>query len=164
MIEFALALALARSPVVESASMPRRGVLVPGESLAGVRLGDTASRVRARLGSRYRVCDWCTERTWYFTLEQTSDEPLGVAVSFRHGRVGAVFTLGAPSGWRTREGLRLGDSLDRVRELYGVVSWKPCIGYVAMSMRRGGVVTSIYTTGESVYGFALTRLDEPICQ
>ena len=36
--------------------------------------------------------------------------------------------------------------------------------YRALSMRRPGVVTSIYAAGESVYGFALTRPGEPICQ
>jgi hypothetical protein len=97
-------------------------------------------------------------------FEEATGEPLGVGVSFRRGRVGAVFTLGTPTGWRTPEGLRLGDAVGRVGELYGAVSWKACIGYVALSMRRGGVVTSIYASGDSVYGFALTRADEPICQ
>ena len=34
----------------------------------------------------------------------------------------------------------------------------------AMSMRKGNPVTSIYTTGQAVYGFALTARAEPICQ
>ena len=38
-----------------------------------------------------------------------------------------------------------------------------CIGYGAMSMRTGQAVTSIYTTGEAVYGFALSRPSEPVC-
>jgi hypothetical protein len=31
-------------------------------------------------------------------------------------------------------------------------------------MRKGNLVTSIYTTGQVVYGFALTASAEPICQ
>jgi hypothetical protein len=156
-LTFALA-AASSSPAV--ASLPQHGVLVPGKSLAGVRLGDTASAVRARWGTRYRLCDRCAERTWYYTHRQAT----GVGVSFRRGRVSTVFTLGSPQGWRTREGLRLGDGIDRVDGLYAGLSWKACIGYVALSMRQAAAVTSIYTTGESVYGFALTRPGEPICQ
>jgi hypothetical protein len=32
-----------------------------------------------------------------------------------------------------------------------------------MTMRTNSAVTAIYTTGESVYGFALTRPTEPVC-
>ena len=34
----------------------------------------------------------------------------------------------------------------------------------ALSSRGPTAVTSIYTYGESVYGFALTRPSEPVCQ
>jgi len=139
-------------------------VLVPGTSLAGVRLGATKAAVRASWGGGYSVCDVCAERTWFFTYERTTGEPLGAGVSFRHGRASAIFTLGAPAGWRTREGLRLGDGIERVQALYGGLVWKACIGYQALTMRRPGVVTSIYASGESVYGFALTRPGEPICR
>ena len=36
--------------------------------------------------------------------------------------------------------------------------------YGAVSIRRPGVVASIYTYGDSVYGFALTLPTEPVCQ
>ena len=68
------------------------------------------------------------------------------------------------AGWRTQEGLRLGEGIERAQELYGGLAWKACIGYQALSMRRAGVVTSIYASGESVYGFALTRPGDPICR
>jgi hypothetical protein len=154
----ALAFAIAAS------SVPQHGVLVPGKSLAGVALGDTPSAVRARLGDRYRVCGRCRERTWYYLGEPADGDPSGVGFSFRHGRVSAVFTLGAPPGWRTRGGLRVGDDVTRVRALYGDVALTVCIGYRALSMRRADAVTSIYATGESVYGFALTRPGEPVCR
>ena len=164
MIRLALALALAASSSPASAGLPKHGVLVPGKSLAGVRLGATGTAVRARLGSDYWICDQCSETTWYFTYEHVTGEPFGVGVSFRRARVDAIFTLGSPRGWRTREGLLLGDGIDRAQALYGGLTWKACIGYRALSMRRAGVVTSIYAAGESVYGFALTRPGEPICQ
>jgi hypothetical protein len=163
-IRLALALALAASSSPASARLPKHGVLVPGKTLAGVRLGATGPAVRARLGSDYWMCDQCSETTWYFTDERATGEPFGVGVSFRRARVDAIFTLGSPRGWRTREGLLLGDGIDRAQALYSRLTWKACIGYRALSMRRPGVVTSIYAAGESVYGFALTRPGEPICQ
>jgi hypothetical protein len=163
-IRLALAFALAASSGPAAASLPRNGVLVPGKSLAGVRLGDTAARVQGRWGAGYRICGRCTTRTWYFAHEPATGEPYGAGVSFVGGRVTAVFTLGSPRGWRTREGLRLGDGLDRAHELYGTLAWRACIGYLALSMRGAGVVTSIYATGESIYGFALTRPGKPVCQ
>lgn len=154
----ALALALAAS------SVPQHGMLVPGKSLAGVALGDMPSAVRAHWGAHYRVCGRCRERTWYYLADPATGDPSGVGVSFSRGRASAVFTLGSPPGWRTREGLRLGDDVARVRTLYGDVTPTVCIGYRALTMRRGGAVTSIYAVGESVYGFALTRPGEPVCR
>src|SRR5262249_248727 len=158
-IRVLLAVALA-APSGAAAGVPRHGVLVPGRSLAGVQLGDTARTVRARWGSHYRVCARCAEPTWYFTDAFAQ----GVGVSFRSGGAAALFTLGSPRGWRTRDGLRLGDGLERVHALYTGLSWLECIGYVALSMRGPGAVTSIYATGDSVYGFALTRPGQSICK
>src|SRR4051812_21580568 len=145
MIRLALTFALVASSGSAAASLPRHGVLVPGKSLAGVGLGATPSAVRARWGTRFRTCDRCAERTWYYTYSRAT----GVGVSFRRGRVSTVFTLGSPQGWRTREGLRLGDAIDRVDELYGGLPWKACIGYSALTMRSARVVTAIYASGES---------------
>lgn len=152
----ALALAGASPPAV-----PAHGVLVPGRSLAGVRLGDTQAQVRARLGSRYRLCDTCTRTTWYF---KRGDESLVLAVSFRRGLVTSVFTLGSPLGWRTPEGLVVGQGIDRVQALYGTLDWRVCLGYGALSKARGNEVTTIYTSGDVVYGFALSRPVEPVCR
>jgi hypothetical protein len=159
-IRLALAAALTASSAHAASSLPRHGVLVPGKSLAGVALGATPTTVRARWGANYRVCGRCAETTWYFTFAQAT----GVGVSFRGGHASAVFTLGSPAGWRTRDGLRVGDALDRVQALYGTLSWRPCIGYQALSRRQAAAVTSIYATGDSVYGFALTRPREPVCR
>ena len=136
--------------------------MTPGKSLGGVRLGDTTVAVTERWGSRHGLCALCTRTTWLYTYR--GQGPAGAAVSFRNGRVSAVFTLGVPRGWRTSRGVALGDPAERVHAVYGRLPWSRCIGYGALSIRRPGVVTSIYTYGESVYGFALTLPSEPVCQ
>jgi hypothetical protein len=171
-VTLALALALALPQHTASSAgvtLPLRGVLVPGKSLAGVRLGDSVNTVTSAWGKRYRVCATCNERTsgrktWFYTY-LTNAQSLGAAVTFgKQGKVVAVFTLGSPAGWRTQEGLQLGEQIDRVQDLYGTLNWRVCIGYGALSMRKPGIVTSIYTNGEAVYGFALTAPTEPVCQ
>ena len=163
-----LALALACVPAAFAArsanqpKLPSRGVLHPGLSLAGVHIGDTVATVKRTWGSNYKLCPDCKTPTWYFFYP--TGEPLGAAVKFKAGRVVAVFTLGAPNGWHTAEGLLMGEQIGKASELYGSLGWKGCIGYGAMSMRHGNIVTSIYTTGEAVYGFAITALAEPVCQ
>jgi hypothetical protein len=165
MLAAALALTLlVSSPAsadVSTAALPVRGVLVPGESLGGVRLGDTAAAVRARWGSRFSRCAVCRRTTWLYTYPSG---PRGAAVSFAGGRVNAVFTLGVPRGWRTTRGVALGDPAEKIQATYGRLAWSRCIGYGALSIRSRRVVSSIYTYGESVYGFALTRPGEPVCQ
>jgi hypothetical protein len=162
-IGVALVLALSLSGgSTASAALPKQGVLAPHRSLAGVRLGDTQAAVRARWGRSYRLCTVCARPTWMYTYRTGS--PVGAAVTFRGGRVAAVFTLGSPLGWRTTKGLAVGDDSDTVDDVYGRLTWHRCLGYGALSMRRGSVVTSIYTEGEKVYGFALTRPGEPVCQ
>jgi outer membrane protein assembly factor BamE (lipoprotein component of BamABCDE complex) len=151
-------------------NLPQRGVLVPGKSLAGVKLGDTEAQVRKLWGSNFKACgDPCTGKTWFYTYQTA--ESLGVAVTFKKEKVVALFTLGSPAGWRTTEGLRLGEGIDKVNAIYGSLKWKVCIGYGALSMRATQsakspvkTVTSIYTNGEAVYGFALTLPSEPVCQ
>jgi len=163
-VAIALALALpAAAPATQAAqaAVPAKGVLSPGKSLGGVKLGDTTAAVRARWGSRYELCRVCERTTWLYT---SPARRTGAAVSFRSGRVTAVFTLGSPAGWRTTQGLELGDATTHAMDLYKGFAWNRCIGYGALSLRGRNVVTSIYTYGESVYGFALTRPSEPVCQ
>jgi len=163
-LAIALTLLVSAPAGAESAStaLPTRGVLTPGKSLGGVKLGDTQAAVRARWGRAYTRCAVCRRPTWLYTYP--SGGPRGAAVTFRNGRVAAVFTLGVPRGWRTTRGVFLGDPADKVQAVYGSLPWSRCIGYGALSIRRTGVVSSIYTYGESVYGFALTRPGDPVCQ
>jgi hypothetical protein len=144
-------------------SLPAKGVLVPGKSLAGVRLGDGKARVTELWGTTHTVCDWCRSETWFFTYEEPY--ALGAAVTFVNERAVAVFTLGAPAGWRSTDGLKLGEYSDRIAQLYPQLRWRTCIGYQAVSRRSAnGVVTSIYSDGQTVYGFALTHPSQPVCQ
>jgi hypothetical protein len=158
----ALGQGAAAAPLTAKAGLPAHGVLTPGLSLAGVHIGDTVAEVKGLWGSNYKVCRDCESPTWFYLY--TRGEPLGAGVRFKGGRVVAAFTLGAPTGWRTREGLLVGEQIDRVPDLYGSLGWHACIGYGAMTMRRGSIVTSIYTTGQVVYGFAITAPSEPVCQ
>lgn len=155
-------LALALTLLLPGPALPQHGVLAPGQHLGGVRLGQTQAQVKARWGSRYTRCAVCTRPTWLYSYPSRSST--GAAVSFRNGRVAAVFTLGVPRGWRTSGGVALGDPADKVHAVYGSLPWSRCIGYGAVSIRRPGVVASIYTYGDSVYGFALTLPSEPVCQ
>jgi hypothetical protein len=143
--------------------LPARGILLPGKSLGGAKLGMTMKQVTDLWGKNYKLCprSTCSYPTWYYIYPK--GEPLGASVRFRDGRVVTIFTLGSPTGWRTSEGLLVGEQIDRINQLYGKLTWSVCIGYGAMSMRTPEAVTSIYTTGASVYGFALSRPSEPVC-
>jgi hypothetical protein len=144
--------------------LPKHGVLQFGKKLAGIGIGDTDSKVRALWGTKYEVCPNCSSETWYYLYGKS--DPLGAGVTFKAGRVVAVYTLGAPMGWRTTDGLVVGDQVARAKSLYGSFAWHVCFGYVAMTKPAGSTKTSIYLnmTGDAVAGFALTARSEPVCQ
>ena len=155
--------AMAAPTKADASALPVRGILHPGKSLAGIQLGDSMARVKQVWGHNYKVCQGkqCPYPTWYYIYPK--GEPLGASVRFKNGKVVTIFTLGSPIGWRTAEGLIIGEQVDRIAQLYGKLTSNVCIGYGAMTMRTNSAVTAIYTTGESVYGFALTRPTEPVC-
>jgi hypothetical protein len=164
-----IALSVFVPSAVAARALPTRGVLTPGQSLGGIKIGMTMAQVKTVWGLNYKLCprsSACTltktDQVWDYIYER--GEPLGAAVRFRKGVVTAVFTLGSPAGWHTQQGLGVGEQVEKANELYGQLAWHVCTGYGAMSMRNGNTVTSIYTTGENVYGFALTAPTEPICQ
>ena len=161
-IALALALSSPAAATAAAPALPKQGVLVPGKSLGGIRLGDTSAQVRRRWGGGFRLCTVCHRKTWMYTYR--SGSPVGAAVSFRRDRVAAIFTLGAPIGWRTSQGILVGGDANEVDEVYGAAAWSRCVGYGALSYRSTDAVTSIYTSGEVVYGFALARRSEPVCQ
>jgi hypothetical protein len=145
------------------AALPRRGVLVNGRSLAGVRLGDTPAQVRALWGHNFTRCHGCKPQMWFYFLP--TGDPVGAGVEFRGGRVVAVFTLGGPTGWHTETGLKVGQMLNPFNDPNDPSKWKSCAGFSAKSApTTGNAVTSILTQGQSVYGFALTRPSISPCQ
>jgi hypothetical protein len=151
----ALAAALA-APVAQA--LPRFGVLVPGRSLAGVRLGDTAASVKGRLGRFYGTCRACSVPTLYFTYKPFTQQ--GLAVELRGGRVAAVYTLWEPPLWRTSSGLRLGAPERTVPVLRAVA----CSGYNAFVATSRRVQTAYYVVDGKLWGFGLLRPGLSVCR
>jgi hypothetical protein len=145
-----------------SAAAPRAGVLVPGRSLGGLELGATPSDVRAAWGPRHGTCRGCRKATWYFNFDRF--EPEGVGVTFERGRVVAIFTIWAPSGWRTSRGLAIGDDAVRVAALHRSLVRVNCGTYYALTQNGRRAVTAIYVHDEKVWGFGLSRPREPVCR
>jgi hypothetical protein len=129
------------------AALPAAAVFVPGRSLAGVRLGDTAAQVRRHLGADYGVCRGCATTTWYFTYRRFDDK--GLAVELTRGRVSAVYTLWKPDGWHSSTGVRLGDPQGRAGPAITVT----CAGYSALV--HGS--TAYFVVDGNIWGFALFR-------
>lgn len=150
----------ARTAVMHSQAgiFPVRGVLVPGKSLGGIRLGDDGGKVLTLWGRDYTMLPG-QPMTWLY-MSPTGD-PYGAGVSFREGKVTAIFTLGGITGWHRSDGVHVGELLQTFNAPNGKTT--ACSGYGAISTRSGGAVTSILTIGQAVYGFALTRPSEPIC-
>jgi hypothetical protein len=148
-----LVLALLLLAPAATAAPPQAGLLVPGESLGGIRLGMTPAQVKAAWGARFGRCRSCTQQTWYFTYRAFS--PQGAAVEFRNGRVAAILTLWSPRGWRTSRGLRVGDGAERITALYPGLRRTECGSYRAHVLRRGRVASVFYEAGGRVWGFGL---------
>jgi hypothetical protein len=146
-----------------AAAPPKTAVLVPGRSLGGVSLGMTQAQVRAAWGSRFGVCRDCGARTaWYFNRERF--RPQGAGVELRRGRVVSVFTLWRPPGWRTSDGLTLGEPEARITETYDALTRVECGGYSALLLRTARTVTAFYVYEGRLWGFGLTRPDALVCR
>lgn len=143
-------------------AVPHAGVVLPGKSFGGLELGATPAQVRAAWGTRYGVCRRCKQRTWYFN--ETPFEPQGAGVEFRGGRAFAYFTLWQPPGWRTTEGLKVGEPEARVSAVYGVLARTSCGSYDTLRIRRAGVDTHVYIRQGTVYGFGLSRAAARPCR
>lgn len=161
LIGTALAVLVLAAPA--SAGLPRAGVLVPGRSLGGVRLGERPAAVRASLGSFYGVCRGCARRTWYFTYRAFDDH--GLAVEFTGGRVSAVYTLWRPSGWHDRYGLHLGATEAAVRLRGGPLLLDvSCHGYGALVADTRDVRTAYFLLQGRLWGFGLFRREAQPCR
>jgi hypothetical protein len=148
--------------VAATGSLPHNGALVPGHSLGGVRLGETAADVRTQLGSFYGACDGCTTPTWYFTYRQFTHA--GLAVELVAGRVSAVYTVWRPHGWRTRAGLQLGAVEGQVTKLAAPVTPLQCPGYTALVHDADGVRTVYYVVDAHLWGFGLMHTSASPCR
>jgi hypothetical protein len=141
-------------------ALPRGGTLVPGTSLAGVRLGDTAEQVRAALGRFYGVCRGCDRTTLYFTYRPFDRK--GLAVELTAGRVSALYTLWQPSGWRASGGLQLGAAEGEVTSAAGPLIPVACTGYSALVRDGRAARTAYYVVDGKLWGFGLLgRLQSP---
>jgi hypothetical protein len=142
--------------------LPQPGVLVPGKSLGGIRLGATPAQVERAWGRLHGTCRGCSRRTWYFTYARFDRH--GAAVEFRKGRVAALWTLWQPSGWRTSSGLALGTPASQITTVYGTLTDVRCGEYHAFTQVRRRAVTAFYVVGETLWGFGLMRRQVPACR
>jgi hypothetical protein len=140
---------------------PERELLVPGESLGGVRIGMAKAEVVSEWGLRFGRCRTCSRTTWYFNFKPFEAE--GAGVSLEGGRVSHVFTLWQPDGWRTPEGLRIGEPAADIARTYGPLDRRECGHYYALVEPGGEAQTAYYVFDNEVWGFALTVPDASPC-
>ena len=143
------------------AAPPDAGVLVPGRSLGGVRLGSSLDDVTAAWGRAYGRCRRCAAETLYFN--RFAFRPEGAGVELRRGRVVAVFTLWAPVGWRTAQGLAIGEPELRLRSTYAPLQRTACRGYDAFALPGSGPRSVVYVVEGDVWGFGLLARGHSVC-
>jgi hypothetical protein len=157
-----LAAALAAAVIPSSAAAPpKRGEFVPGQSLGGVTLDMTKKQVLAQWGKRHGVCRSCRRKTWYFNYEPFTPE--GTGVVFEGGRVVHTFTVWQPQGWRTPQGLELGDPSFEASRLYGSLDRRQCTFYDALLDPRPRAWSVYYVFENEIWGFGLTEPDASPC-
>ena len=155
--------AVAHAAPAPAAMLPAQGALVAGKSLGGLRIGMTPAQVLHAWGRKYGVCRSCRDRTWYFTYRPY--QPQGAAVSFRGGRVDAIWTLWSPPGWRTRNGtLELGARESEATAVLGPLFTAPCGSYNALLRTRGALTTVYYMFAGKLWGFGLMNASASACR
>jgi len=160
MLLLAAVLLCAAAPA--AAAPPTAGTLVPGRSLGGIRLGESAAEVRAALGKRYGVCRGCRTTTWYFTYRPFTREGLGVELT--RNRVSAVYTVWQPAGWSAPKGLTIGAVEAQVTTLAGPLVVLTCSGYEALTKDTAAVQTAYYIVDGKLWGFGLLRAHANPCR
>ena len=157
-----LAAVLLSAAAPAAAAPPTAGTLVPGRSLGGIRLGETAAQVRAALGKRYGVCRGCRTTTWYFTYRPFTREGLGVELT--RNRVSAVYTVWQPQRWSAPGGLAIGAVEAQVTTLAGPLVALSCSGYEALTKDTSAVQTAYYIVDGKLWGFGLLRAHTNPCR
>lgn len=155
------AAALLLAPVAQ-AGLPRVGKLVPGRSLAGIRIGETQRQITRALGRSHGVCPQCSVPTWYFNVQPFDEHGLGI--EFTRGRVSAVYTLWQPNGWTGPKGLPLGATEAQLDASAGALFEVTCTGYSAWVNDKNAVRTVYYVLNGSVWGFGLVRANANPCR
>ena len=156
-----VAAALVLSPAA-LAGLPSPGKLVPGRSLAGIRLGETQRQVTTALGRAHGVCSGCAVPTWYFNVRAFDQHGLGV--EFTSGRVSAVYTIWQPDGWTGPKDLTLGAPQAQVDASAGAIFRVSCTGYDAWVADRKTVRTVYYILNGSLWGFGLMHANANPCR
>jgi hypothetical protein len=144
-----------------TAALPRTGIFLPGQSLAGIHLGESANDVRAALGA-HGVCIGCATKTWYFNYRPFSQR--GLAVELADGHVSAVYTLWQPTGWRAAKGLRLGVVEGELTRSTGPLVNVVCSGYDARVADGPRVRSVYYVVQGKLWGFGLLRAHANPCR
>jgi hypothetical protein len=158
----ALAAALGAAAIPSSAAAPpERGEFIPGRSLGGVSLGMTKKQVLAEWGKRHGVCRSCRRETWYFNYEPFTPEGTGVVLE--RGRVVHAFTVWQPPGWRTPEGLALGDPSSEASRVYGSLDRRSCTSYHALLEPGRRAQSVFYVFEDEIWGFGLTKPNASPC-
>ena len=144
-----------------SASLPNQGVLVPGRSLGGVRLGESETGLKTALGS-HSTCNGCRTTTWYFTYKLYDAH--GLAVELTKNRVSGIYTLWQPPGWRGPGGLALGASEGQVFSAAGPLVTVKCPSYDVLVRDSSHARTAYYIADDKLYAFGLFRRGASPCR
>jgi hypothetical protein len=157
------AVAIAALALVPTAfgALPTAGKLVPGRSLAGIRIGESQRQVAKALGP-HGVCSGCASSTWYFNVRAFDQHGLGV--EFTRGRVSAVYTIWQPDGWTGPKGLALGAPQAQVDATAGALFQVTCTGYDAWVHDLKAVRTVYYILNGNLWGFGLMRANANPCR
>lgn len=145
-----------------AAAPPVAGLLIPGQSLGGLRLGATRAQVERAWGRAYGLCSGCSRETWYFNY--FAFQPKGAGVELRAGKAAAIFTLYSPEAWHTPGGVTLGYTVEQVRTAFPGLARRECDGYYALVRRSPGALTTFYVLDEKLWAFGLSRPGVPLCR
>jgi hypothetical protein len=121
----------------------------------------TKSDVLAEWGRRHGVCRSCSRETWYFNYKPFTPE--GTGVVFERGRVVHAFTVWQPRGWRTPQGLELGDPASEASRIYGSLDRRLCTFYRALLDPGTGAQSVYYVFEDEIWGFGLTKPNASPC-
>jgi hypothetical protein len=121
----------------------------------------TKRQVLAEWGDRHGVCRSCRRETWYFNYAPFT--PDGAGVVFERGNVVHVFTVWQPRGWRTPQGLELGDDPSEASRVYGSLDRHQCTRYYALLLPSRGARSVFYVFDAEIWGFGLTEPNASPC-